>query len=436
MKREPGTLQTYVIQVDYLLVLFVLLTTGFGLLVLHGTIHSVPRFANLAHVQVRWWVLSLFVFAMALSVPYRWLKVLGWPLYVLASGALIALLIAARTGDDLGGLVHRAGGAASWFRVPLGPLSLRVQPAEFAKIAVVLVLAQWLAWRRDHLKSVWECVVPVLLTAVPVALICLQPDMGTAAIVLPLPFILLFIAGLRWRIVLIFVSLGLAVVAGGVYYLTTAEKVPGLRTYQLKRIRVFLVPVKQAVGPMLSPFRPPGVEQVLFGPQNAGQSPEPTGPEMDESTSPSRKPRRYDDPGKWQIQQAEMALGSGQLYGKGWGKGTQTGMGFLPEAHTDFIFSSLGEQFGLMGCIALFGLYLLIVWRVIQAAVVVSDHFAKYMVLGLLSVFLLHVLFNIGMTIRLLPVTGVPLPLMSYGGSFLASNYLIFGLIANVTMRR
>ena len=141
----------------------------------------------------------------------------------------------------------------------------------------------------------------------------------------------------------------------------------------------------------------------------------------------------------WQgynIRQAEISLGSGGIWGKGWKQGTQTRLRFLPERHTDFIFSSLGEQFGLAGCALLLLLYGLICLRALIAVHYTRNSFGRLLVVGLLACFLLHILFNVGMTLRLLPVTGLPLPLFSYGGSFLLTNYLIFGMIQSVGMRK
>ena len=145
----------------------------------------------------------------------------------------------------------------------------------------------------------------------------------------------------------------------------------------------------------------------------------------------------YDN--KWHgynIRQAEISLGSGGLWGKGWKRGTQTRLRFLPERHTDFIFSSLGEQFGLGGCVVLLSLYTLIIGRALRPALTVRNKFGRLSVVGLVSCFIIHILFNVGMSLRLLPVTGLPLPLFSYGGSFLLTNYILFGIIDSIYMRR
>jgi cell division protein FtsW (lipid II flippase) len=239
----------------------------------------------------------------------------------------------------------------------------------------------------------------------------------------------------------------------GLYAIYTAETTLSfLRPHQMKRIQVFRAPLEDALRPIFRPFQPAGVEQALAGlgtdptrraptaeagpGETEGETAGAGAPTSAEARREAALEARKAAAAVWQIQQAEMALGSGRMFGKGWGKGTQSREGFLPAHYTDFIFCSLGEQFGMVGCFLLLGLYLLIAWRALHVAATASDPFGRCLVVGLLAVILLHVFFNVGMTVRLLPVTGLPLPLMSYGGSFLATNYLILGLIANVSMRR
>lgn len=400
--------QRWVFQFDYLLVLFILLATGFGILVLHGGTYDVSRLDHTTARQILWWKISLLIFLGALLTPYSWHRLLGWVFYLAALGLLLLLFFAAKVQMPLVETV-RAGGAVSWLE--MGPF--RFQPSEFAKIATVMVLAQWLAWRREKIGRFWEYLPPLILAGLPMVFIFAQPDLGTASVFLPLPFVLLFVAGVPWRVVIAAVLIGMLVLGAGFAYLMTAESVPGLRQYQLRRIQVFLEPIS-------SPFKTSGVEELLYA-------------EEEEKEVKKSASGGYGD---WNIRQAEMALGSGRMFGKGWKEGTQSRYSFLPQHHTDFIFSSLGEQFGLMGCLGLFTLYLLIAWRSLHIAVATTDPFGKYLVVGLLTIVFVHVFLNIGMSVRLLPVTGLPLPFFSYGGSFLASNYLIFGLIANVGVRR
>ncbi|HNY28494.1 MAG TPA: rod shape-determining protein RodA [Candidatus Sumerlaeota bacterium] len=440
--HEPGWLQRYLFHFDYLLFLFVLAATGFGLLVLDGATYGlVGQVAGKVADQARWWGISMAVFALAVLIPYSWLKALGWVAYLFLIGTLFVLFCADHFGFNPGEYAKMINGAYSWFDVPVPGLGVvRAQPSEFAKIALVLVLSHWLAWRHEYLTNLWECIVPVVLMTLPVILICAQPDFGSAAIFLPLPFILLFVAGLPWRIVWPTVVVSLIVVVIGMYYLATAKEVPFMRQYALARIQVFLKgPISEAINPIANILNPPGIEQVLYGSNDSATVETPAAAAetaSNETAAETRKSKIEKRKKDYQLYQAELALGSGQLTGKGWRNGTQTRMQFLPDFWTDFVFSSLGEQFGLVGCLGLLGLYLLIMWRAVRIAILNEDPFGRYLVCGLISIVLLHVYLNVGMSTRLLPQTGLPLPLVTYGGSFLATNYLIFGLIANVSMRR
>lgn len=415
INHQAPRLQRYLHQFDWLLLLFLLATATFGLITLEGDTHGLENMRHIFPRQLTWFAVSLIVFCLTLLISYRWFRWLGWPFYAFVLLLLLLLLFASKY--QIGFLsAIRSHGAASWFRIPLGGRSLTFQPSELAKIATVMAIAQWLAWRRKNLNRIWEAIPPFLIILLPMAIIFKQPDFGTASVFLPIPIVLLFVAGLPWRIVITTTLIGLIIATAGIIYLMQAQEIPGLRKYQVKRIHVFLEP-------LANPFKKAPIEEILHGP---------TPPRQNEQDQEERK-QKLD---QWNIEQAELALGSGRLFGKGWRKGTQSRYSFLPQHHTDFIFSSLGEQFGLVGCLSLLGLYLLITWRALHIAIHASDAFGKYLVIGLLAIFLTHIILNIGMTIRLLPVTGLPLPLMSYGGSFLATNFLIFGLIANVGMRR
>lgn len=418
MDERPSFPLTYLRQFDYLLLLLVLMTTALGLMVLDGSTSGVQGLENYTVRQATWWGVSVAAFFAVLVLPYGWLRVLGWPLYLMSLGSLMLPILFKSH------LEVAAGGAVSWLKFSFGSHVIRMQPSEFAKIIVVIALAHWLAVRQGKLRNIWECIVPTLLVAAPMALIFKQPDIGTASVFAPLLVVLLFVAGLDWKVIIGVSIVSIALAAAGVYYIATAESIPGLRSYQQARLKVYM-------GPLVRPFRPPGVEEVLYSEDaedEGGQT-----RHASAAAGPDVEKKSGDD---WNIRQAEMALGSGEITGKGWRKGTQSRLKFLPEHYTDFIFPSLGEQFGLMGCVGLIALYLLIIWRAIRISILTSDPFGKYLVIGLLTIFFTHVFLNIGMSIRLLPVTGLPLPLLSYGGSFLLTNYLLFALIANVGMRR
>ncbi len=269
-------------------------------------------------------------------------------------------------------------GARSW--IDLGPVNW--QPAETMKIAVVLLLARVLAVPASSpaaRRGLRWIVLPCVIAGIPAALVAVQPDIGTASIYAAILLGMLFWAGASRRILIGFLVIGM---------LSGAAAFPFLKPYQQKRIISFINPGADPLG--------------------AG----------------------------YNLEQAKIALGSGRLTGKGWALGTQTTMEFLPEHQTDFIYASLGEQFGLAGCLAVLAIYALIAWRGLDIVATARDSNGALIAGGMMTVFLAHVAVNLGMAMGLMPVTGLPLPLLSAGGSSLVTNFLLFGLVANVALRR
>ena len=263
-------------------------------------------------------------------------------------------------------------GAASWLAVG----ALRLQPSELAKVVLVLVLAKVLSERRRERLDTRILLLTMVYVGIPVALVLAQPDVGTAALLLFLWLGMVVIAGMNRRQAV--VLLVLAVVAGGVFW--------GLffHDYQKDRLRVFLRPGSDPLG--------------------AGYT----------------------------VIQSVTAFGSGGLWGRGLGYGPQSRLKFLPEHHTDFIFARIGEELGLVGVIGVLTLYGVILFRMLRAAQRTSDHFGRALGVGAFLTLLVGVLVNAGMNIGLLPVTGVPLPLVSYGGSSLVTTFLLIGLVESV----
>lgn len=266
-------------------------------------------------------------------------------------------------------------GARSWFH--FGPMSF--QPSETMKILCALAGAQWLALRPEGARTLRDLIAPAAICGVPSALILLQPDFGTAVVFIAIFAALVFWAGAPWKLL---GQLALAgIIAAGAAY-------PVLKPYQKQRVRVFL-----------------GIERDAQG-------------------------------AAYNITQARIAIGSGGLTGKGWKQGTQTRLRFLPEHQTDFIFSSAVEQFGAVGALGIIGLFTILGWRCLRLVELARDRLGSFIVAGLAAISGAHVVLNIGMNLGLLPVTGLPLPLMSYGGTFMLSTMLLVGLVVNVGARR
>lgn len=270
---------------------------------------------------------------------------------------------------------HAIKGAESWYNLGV----FNFQPSEPGKIIVILALAQYLAPRALKFRGIQHTFKPLLIVGAPVGLILLQPDFGSACVFGPITAAMFWVAGLRKYVVVVAIMLGIGVAAAGY---------PHLKPYQQDRIKTFM--------------------------------------------NPSTDPRGKD----WNIIQSMVTLGSGQLTGKGWGRGTQTNFKFLPEYHTDFIFPTVGEQFGMIGCSVVLLLLIVLVARMAHLANVSQDLFGVLIITGLAALFCTHVVLNVGMTIGLLPCTGLPLPFFSYGGTFVLTCMTAVGLAVGIGARR
>jgi rod shape determining protein RodA len=272
----------------------------------------------------------------------------------------------------------RVMGARRW--IALGPFSL--QPSELAKLAVTLALARWLhddAERRKEPYGLLGLAFPLAIILVPAVMVKFQPDLGTALIVAGTGFTMLLFAPVRWRTIAIL---------GAVAVIGATAGYPHLKPYQKKRIETFVNPEGDVRG--------------------AG----------------------------YHATQSMIAVGSGEGTGKGWGQGTQNNMRFLPEQHTDFVFSVWAEEHGFVGCLVLLALYLALVASAIGIAANARDRFGHYAAIGVAGMLFWQAFINVGMVIGLLPVVGVTLPLMSYGGSSVMTIMIAIGLLANISMRR
>jgi len=266
-------------------------------------------------------------------------------------------------------------GAQRWLK--LGPLAF--QPSEFTKGFMLIGLAAYLDNISYSLNNFTDYLKPIFVVLVPFLLVMKQPDLGTALVFLAFSFSMFLACGFKMKWTLLSTL-------GGALSLPLIWEF--LHEYQRNRIRVFL-------NPELDPF-------------GAG----------------------------YHVIQSKIAIGSGLLLGKGWLQGTQSQLNFLPENHTDFIFAVAGEEFGFAGCFLILLLYLVIIWRGLSIALNAEDDFGTLLAVGITGMFLFQVLVNVGMTIGIMPVTGIPLPFLSYGVSSLTTNMLLTGILLNINMQR
>ena len=270
---------------------------------------------------------------------------------------------------------QRVSGSKSW--VTIG--AFKIQPSEFVKISIILTLARFLGEIRTEYLGGRDIIKACMLMGIPFGLVMLQPDLGSAITYVPILAVGLFLGGLKPKWIVISVILFSLAVGVGWY---------NLKEYQKDRIYTFINPESDPLG------------------------------------------RGY------HAIQSKIAVGSGGLLGKGIGKGSQTNLGFLPERQTDFIFSVIGEELGFIGTLGVLIGFFLIVMRSIHVAQTARDKLGIYITLGAVSVLLFHIFENIGMVVGIMPITGIPLPLLSYGGSSILSTFVLLGLIINVRMRR
>jgi rod shape determining protein RodA len=314
--------------------------------------------------------IGIVLMVMVLATDHRWVRILAPLVYLGSIAGLVLVLVMGST----------INGSRSWLM--LGGMS--IQPSEFAKLAVVIGMALFLA---ERLEGSWlrrvgsvEVIGMLAIAGLPAALIMLQPDLGTMLVLSATVFGVLAVAGAprRWLLALLVGGVGAAVLAvvGHV-----------LKPYQLDR---FLA------------FTNPGLD-----PRGAG----------------------------YNTEQARIAIGNGGLFGKGLFHGTQTTSGFVPEQHTDFVFTVAGEELGLVGAALLIGLLALVIWRALSIAQHTDDRFGRVAAAGIACWFGFQAFQNIGMCLGIMPVTGVPLPFVSYGGSSMFAGLLAIGLLQNIHLR-
>jgi rod shape determining protein RodA len=321
--------------------------------------------------------LGFILAAMVLRFDYSQLRKFSYVLYALSLMLLIMVLV---IGEEV-------RGTTGW--ISLGPLPA-IQPAEFTKVLLIIGFADFLLRRKEGLHTLKQMIPCILYMAVPFILIMLQPDLGTALVYIAVTVVMLFGAGANPRILLTLIFSGITLVA----LLLTLHFQFGmplpLEEYQLQRLTVFV------------------------DPYNDGQGGRGTG---------------------WNTIQSLIAIGSGGLVGKGLYNGTQVQLNFLPEHHTDFIYAVIGEELGFIGAAFIILMYGILLSRAIYISSNAKELYGTLIILGITAMWVFHIFENIGMSIGIMPITGIPLPFLSYGGSSMLTNLIAVGIILNINIR-
>ena len=267
-------------------------------------------------------------------------------------------------------------GSQAWFQIG----AFQFQPSEVAKLVLIIALAAVCAGYRGHLET-QGLLVALALAFVPMALIYAQPDLGTNMVFVAVVIAVLLVAGARPRHIAVLALLGITAIV-------LVVELEMLADYQRDRLTAFLDP----------------------------------------QTDAQRS--------SYNLRQSQIAIAAGGVGGRGLFQGTQTNLSFVPEQHTDFIFTAVGEELGFLGAVSLLGLFAVLMWRVWRAAVLARDQLGRLLCVGVLAMFVFQIFENVGMTMGITPITGIPLPLMSYGGSAMITSLMALGLVLNVHMRR
>ena len=364
---------------------------------------------RLYKAQIMWLFVAVTAAWVVSRATVRLIDWFVWPGY-LVTIAMLALTLIIGTGAGT------AASTKSWLAIG----GVRIgQPSELAKITVVLALAKLLAGRREAPKSMLELWKPAVIVGIPWLLIMAQPDLGTGIVFIGIFFALLFWSGVSWPLLVLVaspaVSLVLAFSTGiwGVWFIVLIGLVLWYKPYLVEG--VFLVVANVAMGvvaPLLWDRLQPYQQRRLLV-----------------FLDPDIDPRASG----YHVIQSQVAIGSGGWFGKGFTEGTQKRLNFLPAQHTDFIYAVVGEELGFIGVTVGLGLFLALFYRAIQISSKANDSFSSLVAFGLVAGWFVHVLVNVGMTLNLMPITGIPLPFFSYGGSFLLACWISIGLLMRIS---
>ncbi len=343
-------------------------------------------------------VISIGMALVVLRIGYHRVSRYAYPIFIAVVLLLVPLLVAKLLHTSFGGLTAPRNGAYRWIHLPGFPM----QPSEFLKLASVIALAWYLRYRKSY-RRLGGLLVPLLVSIVPLTLVLLQPDLGTALLLVPVMLVMLYIAGARVKHLLLIILLGFASipVAWG-----------QIKGYQRARVTAVLL---QSDSLRRAVIENPDGLRFLASPRQAVEWAASSG---------------------YQLVHSKNAVGSGGIIGNGWGKGVYTQTSKLPDRHNDFIFSIIAHQWGFSGAMFVLTCNVVLVLAGVRVASGTTDPFGRLLSVGILTMFAVQVITNVGMTLGLMPITGLTLPFVSYGGSSLVTHFVSLALLISVSQHR
>jgi len=347
-----------------------------GLAAVYSATYTSRGPSSLYYKQLIWISIGMIVMFVTIIPDYHTVARYAYVLYAISIVLLVLVMAVGKTGM----------GAQRWLAIG----SFAFQPSELAKLSVTLALARYFAEDpRQGGYGLRDLAVPGIMVLVPLLLVLKQPDLGTALMLLLTASLMIMLAGIQLRSVFIVLITGATILSLVLFVSPVQRKIWGsLKPYQQNRIKAFIDPSSDKLG------------------------------------------------SGYHANQSKIAVGSGQIIGKGFRKGTQSQMAFLPERHTDFIFAVIAEETGFMGAGILLLLYLVLLMMGVDTARNAKDRLGVFMAGGIVSMISLYVFINVGMAVGLVPVVGVPLPLVSYGGTSIVTTFLALGVLLNIQTRR
>ena len=397
--------------VDWPLVIVALILSIYGIAIVYsaGQTDILTSVAKLWRSQLIWFCLSLAAAYGVSRFSVRLLDWLTWPMYTITIIMLVLLLF-------IGKGAGTAASSKSWLAIG----GIRIgQPSELAKITVVLALAKVLATFKEPPRSLLELWKPALIVGIPWALIMKQPDLGTGIVFVGFAFAMLFWAGVSWPLLVLVASPVVSLILAfntsiwGAWFLLLIALVLWYKPYMyegifLVVINVIFGVVSPIVWEKLAPYQQKRL--LVF-----------INPDIDRRLA------------GYHVIQSQIAIGSGGWFGKGYTMGSQKRLAFLPAQHTDFIFAVVGEELGFIGVTLAITLFALLFIRVTKISERANDSYSSLVAFGFLASWFVHVLENMGMTLNLAPITGIPLPFFSYGGSFMLASWIAIGILLRIS---